>query len=158
MPVKMRNGQAVAGQRNVTFGYAGVVLAVSLLQACSTPVPRDDQVVEEVDLSAPQPGEITMPGRQLQGAGSSAVDQLLQQANVAIEQQRYGQAEALIERAMRVSPYDARAYFALAQVNFHQRRLALSESLLQKARALAVNDTPLLRSIDAFSARLVKVR
>ncbi|NNL56541.1 MAG: tetratricopeptide repeat protein [Pseudomonadales bacterium] len=152
-----RNKSAKTNQRFIAPVNICAAFAL-LLQACSVPQQRDGQVVEEVDLSAPQPGAISMPVRQIEGAGASAVDQLLQQANAAIEQQRYGQAEALIERAMRVSPYDARAYFALAQVNFHQQRLALSESLLQKARALAVNDTPLLRSIDAFSARLVRMR
>lgn len=134
------------------------LLGALLLAACASPPARDIDAVEVIDLSEPQGDHIAMPGRQLESAGSSAVDQLLAEANAAIDGQHYERAAALIERAMRVSPYDARAYFGLAQVNFHQHRLALSESLLQKARALAANDTPLLMSIDAFSKRLARLQ
>ena len=47
---------------------------------------------------------------------ASAVDQLLVQAQEAIAEASLGKASALVERAIRLAPQDARAYFSLAQV------------------------------------------
>ena len=133
-----------------------------LLGACSSIAPHEGAVPDieiiEADRSETETGteavRITMPSRQLEGASNSAVDQLLAEASAAISAQRYERANALIERAVRVAPHDARAYFGLSQVNYHQNRLALSQSFLQKARSLAVNDKRLLMSIDKFAERL----
>ena len=139
-----------------------------LLGACSSIAPHEGAVPDieiiEADRSETETEtetetgteavRITMPSRQLEGASNSAVDQLLAEASAAISAQRYERANALIERAVRVAPHDARAYFGLSQVNYHQNRLALSQSFLQKARSLAVNDKRLLMSIDKFAERL----
>ena len=129
-----------------------------LLSACSSIAPPEEAVPDieiiEADRSETEAVRITMPSRQLEGASNSAVDQLLAEASAAIAAQHYERANALIERAVRVAPHDARAYFGLSQVNYHQKRLALSQSFLQKARSLAVNDKQLLMSIDKFAERL----
>ncbi|NNL10584.1 MAG: hypothetical protein HKO84_02330 [Pseudomonadales bacterium] len=124
----------------------------SLLAGCIAP--PGSEPVEVIDLEEPDGGALSMPSRQLESGGGSAVDQLLAEAAAAIDAQRYEQAAALIERAMRINPQDPRAYFALAQANYFQQRQALAESLLQRARALAVNDARLLMSIESFGQRI----
>ena len=100
------------------------------------------------------PPRLSLPPRKSSDASSqAAVEQLLASADQAIAEQHYGRAAALIERAIRVAPNDARAYFGLAQVHYYQSRQALSRSFLDRARALAVGDRALLKLINEFSAR-----
>ncbi len=128
------------------------------LGACSSIVPHErpvpDMEIIEADRSEEGAVRMTIPSRRLEGASDSAVDQLLAEASAAIAAEHYERANALIERAVRVAPHDARAYFGLSQVNYHQNRVALSQSFLQKARSLAVNDKQLLMAIDKFAERL----
>ncbi|MGB5325912.1 MAG: tetratricopeptide repeat protein [Pseudomonadales bacterium] len=128
------------------------MVLVVLQAACVAP--PGQAPVEVIDLEAPSEGALSMPERRIESGGGNAVDQLLAQAGSAIDRQQYDRGAALVERAMRINPQDPRAYFALAQVNFYQQRQAHAESLLQKARALAVNDPRLLRSIEAFGQRI----
>jgi len=81
---------------------------------------------------------------------ASAVDQLLVQAHSAIAEESLGKASALVERAIRLAPQDARAYFSLAQVRNLQGQKNQAQSLAQKARALVVNDNALLGAIVQF--------
>ena len=81
---------------------------------------------------------------------ASAVDQLLVQAQVAISEASLGKASALVERAIRLAPQDARAYFSLAQVRYRQGQKGQAQSLAQKARALVINDNTLLAAIVQF--------
>ena len=81
---------------------------------------------------------------------ASAVDQLLVQAQEAIAEASLGKASALVERAIRLAPQDARAYFSLAQVRYRQGQNGQAQSLAQKARALVVNDNALLAAIVQF--------
>ena len=81
---------------------------------------------------------------------ASAVDQLLVQAHTALAEKSLGKASALVERAIRLAPQDARAYFSLAQVRNLQGQKDQAQSLAQKARALVVNDNALLGAIVQF--------
>ena len=81
---------------------------------------------------------------------ASAVDQLLVQAHSALAEESLGKASALVERAIRLAPQDARAYFSLAQVRNLQGQKDQAQSLAQKARALVVNDNALLGAIVQF--------
>ncbi|MDG1292732.1 MAG: tetratricopeptide repeat protein [Pseudomonadales bacterium] len=81
---------------------------------------------------------------------ASAVDQLLVQAHSAIAQDALEKASALVERAIRLAPQDARAYFSLAQVRYQQGQKGQAESLAKKARALVVNDSSLSGAIAQF--------
>lgn len=135
-----------------TLRHWFLLLLVLLQSACIAP--PGQETVEVIDLEEPSEGVLSMPERRLESGGGNAVDQLLGLAGSAIDRQQYEQAAALAERAMRINPQDPRAYFALAQVNYYQQRQGLAESLLQKARALAVNDPRLLMSIEAFGQRI----
>lgn len=129
------------------------LFTLAALAACIAPPGRGP--VEIIDLEEPgSDGVLALPDRRLESGGSSAVDQLLDQASAAMALPDYNRAAALVERALRINPQDARAYFALAQVNYHQHQQAQAETFLQKARALAVNDRQLLLSIDAFGRRI----
>lgn len=132
--------------------FVPIIPLVMLLAACIAPPGSND--VEVIDLEEPRQGALAIPERRLQSDGGGAVDQLLDQASLAIDQGDYERAGALVERAMRISPNDARAWFALAQVNYYLQRRALAESLLQKAQSLAVNDARLLMSIKAFGQKM----
>jgi tetratricopeptide (TPR) repeat protein len=86
---------------------------------------------------------------------ASAVDQLLVQAQSAIADESLGKASALVERAIRLAPQDARAYFSLAQVRYRQDQKGQAQSLAQKARALVVDDNALLAAIVQFQKGLM---
>lgn len=88
-------------------------------------------------------------------SGASAVDQLLDQATMAMADNYMGKASALVERAIRLAPQDPRAYFSLAQIRYHQGQLPQVSPLIQKAKAMANGDSRLLAAISQFQQSVV---
>ena len=129
---------------------------LSLLAACgalppidSAPVDTDSDDDSTLQLpprtAPPQPDSVPATA-----TAATAVDQLIDEAKVAMGQQLLGKASALVERALRLAPQDPRAYFSLAQIRHQQGQSAQVPPLLQKAKALAGDDTVLTKAISQF--------
>ena len=135
-----------------------LLIALSvLITACGSapiindmPTPTDEIKDDHRGLNLP-------PRDSIDGVKKStrAVDQLLVQADIAMEKQQFGRASALVERAIRLAPQAPRAYFSLAQIRYQQGRRSQARSFIEKARTLAVNDSVLLASIVRFKKNLI---
>jgi tetratricopeptide (TPR) repeat protein len=136
-----------------------VLVLILLLAACATTQTGVSPTVIDAGKPADSEAEptLTLPERstreRLQTPASGAVDQLLQEADSALKSRDFQRASALIERAVRVAPADARTYFSLAQLRVLEQQPAQAVPLLQKARALAGDNRELLLSIDGFERR-----
>jgi len=75
-----------------------------------------------------------------------AVATLLAKADRQEYQAHWEQAAALLERALRIEPRNARLWHRLAKIRLQQGRYAMAESLAQKSNALAKDDEELKRS------------
>ena len=136
-----------------------IILALlSLLAACgalppidSAPVDTDSDDDSTLQLpprtAPPQPDSVPATAT---ATAATAVDQLIDEAKVAMGQQLLGKASALVERALRLAPQDPRAYISLAQIRHQQGQSAQVPPLLQKAKALAGDDTVLTKAISQF--------
>lgn len=69
-----------------------------------------------------------------------AVANLLAKAERQEYQAHWEQAAALLERALRIEPRNARLWHRLAKIRLQQGRYAMAESLAQKSNALAKGD------------------
>lgn len=74
-----------------------------------------------------------------------AVSSLLAKAELREQQAQWEGAAALLERALRIEPRNARLWHRLAKVRLQQGRYAMAESLAQKSNALARDDGELKR-------------
>lgn len=72
-----------------------------------------------------------------------AVVALLAKAERQEYQAHWEQAAALLERALRIKPRNARLWHRLAKIRLQQGRYAMAESLAQKSTALAKDDEEL---------------
>ncbi len=132
-----------------------IILALlSLLAACGALPPIDSA---PVDTDSDDDSTLQLPPRtaptqrdSVPATAATAVDQLIDEAKVAMGQQLLGKASALVERALRLAPQDPRAYFSLAQIRHQQGQSAQVPPLLQKAKALAGDDTVLTKAISRF--------
>lgn len=129
------------------------IVLLFIFTACTHELRKEDQDIEVIDISEPSREQLQLPVSSMPRKAESAVDQLLSTANKAIADKNYNKAAALIERAVRLAPRDGRAYFGLAQVHYFRNNLSLSQSFVNKAKALAMNDNVLLSSIFDFSQR-----
>ena len=130
-----------------------VILAMVIFLVSCGSAPTVERPTEPVIKDEPEDMGLKLPPREggVQAQKSaSAVDQLLVQANWAMTENYLEKASALIERALRLAPQDARVYFSLAQIRYQQGQKNQARSLAQKARALVVNDKALLASIVQF--------
>jgi hypothetical protein len=75
---------------------------------------------------------------------SGTVVALLNQARLQKESGRPERAAAVLERALRLDPKNARLWHELAQVRLEQGKLDLAERLAVKSNALAKGDTDLM--------------
>ena len=75
-----------------------------------------------------------------------AVATLLAKADRQEYQAHWEQAAALLERALRIKPRNARLWHRLANIRLQQGRYGMAESLAQKSNALAKDDEELKRS------------
>jgi tetratricopeptide (TPR) repeat protein len=74
-----------------------------------------------------------------------AVASLLAKAEQREQQAQWEGAAALLERALRIEPRNARLWHRLAKVRLQQGRYDMAESLAQKSNALAKDDEELKR-------------
>lgn len=132
------------------YAYKSALCLLQVLALLAGCVPLSQQPVEEVDTSI-EPGKtLQVPAQSGGTPHNAAVDSLLAQANAAIRTGDYQRAAARIERAIRLAPEDARAYFGLAQVHYFQHRPELGRSFLAKAESFAANDRAMLKAIQQF--------
>lgn len=135
--------QSLAGYKSLFY----LLQLLVLLAGCS---PLSQQPVEDVDTATESGKTLQVPAQSGGLPHNAAVDSLLAQANEAIRTGDYQRAAARIERAIRLAPEDARAYFGLAQVHYYQHRPELGRSFLAKAEAFAANDRAMLKAIQQF--------
>lgn len=134
-----------------------IISLLVLLSSCGMMPPLDES--EDIKVELPDDGSLHLPPRATEpndagGNSSSAVDQLLNQANQAIADNYPAKAAALVERAIRVAPKDPRGYFTLAQIRHRQGQSHQVAQLIHKARSLAGSDKVLLASINHFQNAL----
>jgi len=79
---------------------------------------------------------------QTQDAGR-AVTILLAQASTQETQAQWERAAALLERALRIEPRNARLWYRLARVRWQQGRFGMAENLARKSLALIRDDEEL---------------
>ncbi len=72
-----------------------------------------------------------------------AVTSLLAKADTRAQAGEWGQAAALLERALRIEPRNAWLWHHLATVRFQQKRYAQAVSLANKSSSLAPGDAAL---------------
>ncbi len=75
-----------------------------------------------------------------------AVATLLAKAEQQEYQAHWERAAALLERALRIEPRNARLWHRLAKIRLQQGQYGMAESLAQKSNALAKHDEVLRRS------------
>lgn len=75
-----------------------------------------------------------------------AVAALLAKADQQEYQAHWEQAAALLERALRIEPRNARLWHRLAKIRLQEGRYGMAESLAQKSNALAKDDEELKRA------------
>ena len=98
----------------------------------------------------PSGGGVDQPAGEL-GLNSDtgrAVTSLLAKAELREQQAQWEGAAALLERALRIEPRNARLWHRLAKVRLQQGRYAMAESLAQKSNALAKDDEELKQRND----------
>lgn len=78
------------------------------------------------------------------GAGNSAIADLRDKARIKADQGQLNQAAALLERALRIQPRDARVWNQLADIRMRQQRYPQAESLARKSNSLAGQQYDLL--------------
>jgi tetratricopeptide (TPR) repeat protein len=101
---------------------AAVLTMIALLAACSTYTPqeREPAPVEKPQppvVVEPPPVEHETPPRAATHSASAAWQPLLAKADVAAERGDYEQALALLERAQRIDPDNARIYLGIAETH-----------------------------------------
>lgn len=141
------------------FAVAAVRLSTWLVLfgvvvACSQQPQQSADEIEEVDLSVGGDERLHIPRQSREYGQYLAVDILLASANEAIKVGHYQRAAAYVERAIRMAPNDARAYFGLAQVHYYQNQPELGSSFLAKSESLALRDKALLKAIQKFRSQL----
>lgn len=142
----------------------GHVLPVVLclwLAACAVPpadTPGGPEIIDaragETSREQKKESGLYIPPRSIDDAAVAAIDQLLLTATEAMEHGQLDKASAMIERAIRLSPKDARSYFSLAQVRYRQGQYEQVRSLVDKASTLARDDRQLQQSIMEFAQRI----
>lgn len=146
----------------LTIGYryciSLLLLLMVLLGGCASvdraqqDLPPADQRSEPASEARPGLEAIERRREDASGSKASAVDALIADVARHLQSREIEKAAAAAERAIRISPINARAYFALAQVRYYQAQYGLSRSLLYKARSLARN-TAMLKAIESYLAR-----
>ena len=144
------------------------------LAACTSlgPPPESPAPVEDRDVPGTLPSELPPSGdrpvvgpplppdfdpnrpTQQEPATPSPAASLLTQVDSAVAAGQLDRAAALAERALRIAPRDAQAWYALAKVQFLQRRYPDAEGSAQRALSFARGNAALVRSINALLANI----
>jgi Tfp pilus assembly protein PilF len=112
------------------------LLAVLLLTSCATgPREAEEQTVTDT---------ATGTGR--------AVSTLLAKSTVQIEAREWEKAAALLERALRIEPRNAKLWQRLAEVRLSQGQYSQAESLAIKSNSLAPKD----EALQAENAHIIQ--
>lgn len=139
------------------------------LTACTSlgPPPRAPAPVEERDVPSSTPPSTVQPERPVVGpplppdfepdrsrpqapATPSPAASLLTQVDSAVAAGQLDRAAAVAERAIRIAPRDAQAWYSLAKVQFLQRRYPDAQGSAQRALSFARGNAQLERTINAL--------
>ncbi|MDY6982529.1 MAG: tetratricopeptide repeat protein [Pseudomonadota bacterium] len=139
------------------------------LTACTSlgPPPETPAPVEDRDVPGSTPPATVQPERPVVGpplppdfdpnrstpqtpATPSPAASLLTQVDSAIAAGQLDRAAALAERAIRIAPRDAQAWYSLANVQFRQRRYPDAQGSAQRALSFARGNAQLERAINAL--------
>lgn len=131
-----------------------LILIVTLLAGCAatapreTPSPAPPAPVETVPApapveTAPVPAAPSPPAAAAGPAQNPAVTRLMASAQEDIAASRFGSAEATLERALRISPRDARLWQQLARIRLQQGQYRQAASLAARSNTWAGNDNAL---------------
>jgi hypothetical protein len=130
--------------------FVAYLILLSFLSSCATK-PLDSEI-QEVDLSDDSAGFSSVVSKS-NVAQDSALEQMLYQVEQAIVSQKFEQAAALAERAVRLEPGDGRPYFLLAKINFYQQQFHQARGFITKAQSLSTQDAALQEAINRFVSR-----
>jgi len=140
------------------YGQAIAVMMSLLLAGCgslgsrSTPAPVDEpgqvENPEERITVAPVPATRIAPTEKPLASSPQTGSATTKLRLAALSQQRAGKythAAASLERALRISPRDAKLWHQLAQVRLSQKKWRLAVNMAAKSNALATQQPPLQR-------------
>jgi hypothetical protein len=142
---------------------AGLTACTSLGPPPQTPAPVEDRDVPTTPppdapsterppvVGPPLPPDFD-PARETRPAPTtpSPAASLLTQVDSAVAAGQLDRAAALAERAIRIAPRDAQAWYSLANVQFRQRRYPDAEGSAQRALSFARGNAALERTINAL--------
>ena len=144
--------------------------ACTSLRDTSTPAPVEERGVPGTappTATSPPPGDRPVVGPPLppdfdpRGSAPpppSPAAGLLEQVNAAIAAGELDRAAAVAERALRIAPRDPQVWYALANVQFQQRRYPDAEGSAQRALSYASGNARLQREINALLTRIRSAR
>jgi len=134
------------------MGISLVLVGCGSLGSRATPAPVEDpsQVgnPEQRVIVAPVPATRIAPTEKPHARSAQSGSALKKLRLAALTQQRSGKyagAAATLERALRISPRDAKLWHQLAQVRLEQHKWRLAVNMAAKSNALASNQPPLQR-------------
>jgi tetratricopeptide (TPR) repeat protein len=151
--------------------YLLIFIAGVILTACANPMVRDgpDAPIDDASIYSDDdrlgrrgdsyPGsEALPPDGYPDGSGPSpdtAIDSLLDQANVAMTNEQWDVAAQTLERALRIEPQNALVWQRLANVRFSQGDFTQAVQLATKSNTLARSNHLLQRQnlaliVDAY--------
>lgn len=123
------------------FSVVGVMGFVLVFSACgkSVTVKSGGTPVTELNGQTSTPPRATPSTRAIRGR-KTAVRHLMTSARRQAQAGHFATAAELLERGLRIDPYDAKLWGKLASIRFKQKQYQLSESLAHKSNSFAEHD------------------
>lgn len=148
----------------------GTILLAGLLSACAvtpreTPAPVEDRDVPSVEVprppvfgpppAEPQRAPETAPAPPVRSTPPAATpaSTLLTSIDSAVAAGELERAIALSERALRITPRDARLWYRLASIHFQQRNYSEAAGFARRGLSFAAAEPALARDLNALLER-----
>lgn len=111
------------------FNFLCLMILIVLLEGCTTVPyePASDSVESAAATNA--------------ATGLTAVDKLIQKGDLQRRQGDFKNADATLERALRLAPNSGAAFLALARLRLDQQDYAEAQQLAEKSLSLAADST-----------------
>lgn len=130
-------------------------------RSSEAPPPSDSTAVSEPGpRTAPKGVPVPVPVRTQAASAapprqdpSPAVAALLHDVRLKLAGDELNAASVVLERALRIQPYNAAVWLELARLRFAQQRFIEAESLARKAQQLAGRNRELAAQAEALAAR-----
>lgn len=144
----------------------GTLLLASLLSACAvtpreTPAPVENRDVPVVEVPRPpvfgppepQPERAPSPPVSTTPPAATPASTLLTAINSAVAAGELERAAALCERALRITPRDARLWYRLASIHFQQQNYSEAADFARRGLSFAAAEPALARDLNALLER-----